>query len=208
MTDENNSKTEENNEDVYVLEDTGESLEDFAENGLEPSAGAPAASSQEVTQLRDENTKLRDQALRARADFDNFRKRSEREKADYYKYALAGLVQNLLPVVDNFQRALEADASNVEDFRKGVEMIAKQMSDVLQKIGVTEVDADGTFDPTVHEAVMREETSDVPSHTILAVLQKGYRLNDRLLRPALVKVAVGGPEPARAAAAENAESQD
>lgn len=211
MTDNNNDQTQ--SDDVYVLEDTGETLEDFSEKGLEQSSTATAGSeqvgtSEELAQLREENAKLRDQALRARADFDNFRKRAEREKSDYYKYALAGMVQNLLPVVDNFQRALEAPATNVEDFRTGVEMIAKQLSDVLQKIGVTEVDAEGMFDPTFHEAVMREETADVPSQTILAVLQKGYRLNDRLIRPALVKVAVGGPEAVRAtSSADDSESQ-
>jgi molecular chaperone GrpE len=213
VTDENNVK-ENDADDVYVLEDTGETLEDFSESGLAPaedekSQGASAsASSEEVQKLRDENLKLRDQALRARADFDNFRKRAEREKTDYFKYALGGVVQNLLPVVDNFQRALDADTSNIDDFRTGIEMIAKQLADVLQKAGVTEVEATGTFNPMFHEAVMREETTDVPSHTILSVLQKGYRLNDRLLRPALVKVAVGGPESKQAPEEAEPESQD
>lgn len=182
-------------DEVYVIEDTGESLEDFDDGA---SRKDPGPASAEVGQLREENQKLKDHYLRSRADFENFRKRAEKEKADFFKYALAGTLRDLLPVLDNFERALTADTSVSDDFRKGIELIYRQLLETLQKSGMTEIAAENAiFDPTLHEAVMREERSDVPSHTVLQVLQKGYMLHDRLLRPAMVKVAVGGPEPAQ-----------
>ena len=184
--------TDAENDDVYVLEDTGESLEDYSAASESPSGGDSAESSR----LRDEVKTLKDQLLRSRADFDNFRKRTEREKSDYFKYAMSGIMREIVPVLDNFERALAADTGVSDDFRKGVELIYKQLLETLQKAGMVEVSAENQlFDPTMHEAVMREERDDVPSHTVLQVLQKGYLLHDRLIRPAMVKVAVGGPEP-------------
>lgn len=185
--------------DVYELEDTGDDLDEVlaaavAAEGGEGSTGISAVDSAEMSRLQDENASLRDQVLRSRADFDNFRKRIEREKTDYFRYALSGLLQELLAVVDNFERALAAAPSPEDDFHRGIEMIHKQLTEVLQKAGLREVEESERFDPTVHEAVMREERSDVPSNTILQTFQKGYFLHDRLLRPAMVKVAVGGRE--------------
>ncbi|HXG59681.1 MAG TPA: nucleotide exchange factor GrpE, partial [Thermoanaerobaculia bacterium] len=154
---------------------------------------APAAAPADPA-LAEENRDLRDRYLRTLADFDNYRKRSEREKADFYRYALADTLRELLPVLDNFDRALD-HAEEGDEFHKGVLLIYKQLLDVLQKHGVRPISESGVrFDPRIHEAVVREEDPSVPSHTVVAVLQKGYFLNDRLLRPALVKVAVGGPE--------------
>ena len=128
------------------------------------------------------------------ADFDNFRKRSDRERADFARYANANVLREILPVLDNFDRALE-HAEEGDDFHKGVLMIYKQLFDVLEKNGLKVIDETGVhFDPNLHEGVIREEDPSVPSHTVTAVLQKGYFLHDRLLRPAMVKVAVGGPE--------------
>jgi molecular chaperone GrpE len=186
------------NDDVYVIDDTGESLEEYSaeiSTPDDPSSATQASGEPAVPEeVHRENQTLKDQLLRSRADFDNFRKRVEKEKADYFKHALNNAVRELLPVLDNFERALAHETADSE-FKTGVEMIYKQMSDAMQKLGVREVASENAmFDPTVHEAVMREETETVPSHTVLQVLQKGYTLNDRLLRPALVKVAVGGPE--------------
>lgn len=192
-------------DDVYELEDTGEDLnevlaqavaaEEQQESGLEPHESAEELRRlrEENAALREETDSLRDQALRARADFDNFRRRSERDKTDHFRYALGGILQELLAVVDNFERALAAEGGG-DEFRTGVEMIHKQLVEVLQKAGLREVESAEKFDPTMHEAVMREEREDVPANTILQTLQKGYFLHDRLLRPAMVKVAVGGPE--------------
>jgi molecular chaperone GrpE len=128
------------------------------------------------------------------ADYENFRKRAEREKQDFFRYALAGTMKDLLPVLDNFERALEHSEED-DDFHKGVSLIYKQLAESLQKAGLRAItESNVRFDPNIHEAVVREENSSVPSHTVVDVLQKGYFLNDRLLRPALVKVAVGGPE--------------
>jgi molecular chaperone GrpE len=135
--------------------------------------------------------RVQEALLRKSADFDNLKRRSEKEKQDYYKFALAEVFHDLLGVLDNFERALahRGDASN-EDFQTGIDMIARQLGETLKKYGVVEVPAvDLLFDPNVHEAVVREETESVAPGMVIGVLQKGYLLNDRLLRPARVKVA-------------------
>jgi len=184
-------------DDSYVLEDRGESIEDI-EHEMELAAQeaaegkkdqAPTAESVDQ-ELRD----VRDRYLRTLADFENYRKRADREKADFFKYALAATIKDLLPVLDNFDRALE-HAEEGDEFHKGVLLICKQLFDVLQRHGVKPIDESGVhFDPNIHEAVVTEEDPSLPAHTVVAILQKGYYLHDRLLRPALVKVAVGGPE--------------
>ena len=189
-------------DDAYVIEDTDGSVEELelemqraaAEAVSDAPPAAPAGASGEALQL--ENQQLRDRVLRTMADFDNFRKRSDREKTDFFKYALGTIMKDLLPVLDNFDRALE-HAEEGDEFHKGVLLIYKQLWDQLQKHGLTVISESGVrFDPNIHEAVVREEDASVPSHTVVAVLQKGYFLQDRLLRPAMVKVAVGGPESA------------
>ncbi len=135
--------------------------------------------------------RLREALLRKSADFDNLKKRTEKDKADYFKFALADAFHDLLAVLDNFERALahRGDASS-DDFQAGIDMIARQLWDTLKRYGLVEVPALGAaFDPNVHEAVMREETEGAAPGTVLEVYQKGYTLNDRLLRPARVKVA-------------------
>lgn len=151
----------------------------------------------------EEAGRLREALLRKAADFENLRKRMERDKADYVRYALTETMRDLVGVLDNFERALaHASSASEETFRPGVEMIARQLSEVLRKYGVTEIQALGTpFDPQFHEAMMRGEASDVPPGTVIEVFQKGYILNERLLRPTLVKVsaiAAGPAEEARA----------
>jgi molecular chaperone GrpE len=187
-------------DDRYVLEDDGATVEDI-EHEMEMTAqeaadtSAPAGgTSPRAPQAAADNTDWRDRYLRAVADFDNFRKRSEREKQDFFKYALADTVRDLLPILDNFDRALE-HAEEGDEFHRGVSMIYKQLFDVLKKHGLRVIDeANVRFDPNIHEGVVRVEDPSVPSHTVVEVLQKGYFLHDRLLRPAMVKVAVGGPE--------------
>ena len=189
-------KPQDADDDAYVIEDTGESIEDL-EREMEAAAQEAVAATEERSDdagLTDEAAKFRDRYMRTLADFENFRKRSEREKAEFYKYAMAEVLKDLLPVLDNFDRALD-HAEEGDDFHKGVLLIYKQLFNVLQKHGVRTIEESGVkFDPNFHEAVVREEDPSVPSHTVTAVLQKGYFLHDRLLRPAMVKVAVGGPE--------------
>lgn len=189
-----NDKNEHNGgaiDDAYVIEDTGESVADIEHEmevaAQEAVAGVPPAAAPQEDDFRD-------RYLRTLADFENFRKRSEREKDDFKRYALVGVIRDLLPVIDNFERALE-HAEEDDEFHKGVALIYKQLFDVLQRNGLKPIGESGVrFDPNIHEAVVREEDPSVPSHTVVAVLQKGYFLYDRLLRPALVKVAVGGSE--------------
>lgn len=186
-------------DDSYVIEDTGdtiEQIEDEMERAAQEAAGnaAPAAGAAAGDDVRAENQQLKDRYLRTLADFDNFRKRSDREKNDFFRFAMANMMRELLPVLDNFDRALD-HAESGDEFHKGVLLIYKQLYDVLEKNGLKPIaEANVHFDPNVHEAVIREEDPSVPNHTVVAVLQKGYFLNDRLLRPAMVKVAVGGSE--------------
>ena len=183
---------DEADDDRYVIEDIPDSVEDI-EHEMEVAAqeAAEGSAPQTATQAADE---FRDRYLRTLADFENFRKRSEREKADFQRYALVGMVRDLLPVLDNFDRGLE-HAEEGDEFHKGMALIYKQLFDVLQRHGLKPVTESGVrFDPNIHEGVVRVEDPSVPSHTVVAVLQKGYFLHDRLIRPAMVKVAVGGPE--------------
>ncbi|MEO6260115.1 MAG: nucleotide exchange factor GrpE [Thermoanaerobaculia bacterium] len=185
-------------DDAYVIEDTGETVADI-EQEMELAAQQAAGTTESAPvpgseALETEVRTLRDRYMRTLADFENFRKRSEREKTDFFRYALAGTIKDLLPVLDNFDRALE-HAADGDEFHKGVSLIYKQLFDMLQKHGLKPIEESGVrFDPNLHEAVVREEDPSVPSQTVVAILQKGYFLDDRLLRPALVKVAVGGPE--------------
>lgn len=192
--DDNAPKGGNSDDDAYVIEDTGASVEDI-EHEMELAAQEAAAKSDPAPATGDDEVRrLNDRYLRTLADFENFRKRSEREKSDFYRYAAAGILKDILPVFDNFDRAL-AHAEEGDDFHKGVALIYKQMFDALQKHGLRTIDETGVrFDPNIHEAVIREDNPSVPSHTVTDILQKGYFLHDRLLRPALVKVAVGGPE--------------
>jgi molecular chaperone GrpE len=146
---------------------------------------------QVIAKLQTELDHVRDVYLRKLAEFDNFRKRVDRERDDLRQAALEDFVRELLPVVDNFDRALQhADADNGA-FHQGVEMIAKQLHDTLERKGVSEIDPLGeSFDPLVHEAVQRIEGGDHPPGTIVNVMLKGYTLGDRLIRPAMVGVAV------------------
>src|SRR5437868_14672491 len=195
MPEQNNGSDD---DDRYVLEDDGSSVADI-EHEMELAAkeavdSKPVDADQTPSALRVENEELRDRYMRTLADYENYRKRADREKQDFFKYAMAGVLKDLLTVLDNFDRALE-HAEEGDDFHKGVSLIYKQLFDGLRRHGLRIVDeANVRFDPNIHEAVITEEDPNEPSHTVVAVLQKGYFLHDRLLRPAMVKVAVGGPE--------------
>jgi molecular chaperone GrpE len=168
-----------------------------------PAGGGPAGSAEETAKLRQEIAELRDRSVRTLADFDNYRKRAERERQEMKKYALIEPVRELLTVADNLDLALSAQGS-AEDLKRGVEMIHRQMTELLRRFGAVEVPAVGQpFDPTLHEAVSREESRDVKVPTVVAELRRGYKMHDRLVRPSMVKVAV----PAEAAAASSEGSQ-
>ena len=198
-TDRPDNSDQEVSDDAYVIEDTGESLSDFqappTEEGSSSAGGKASSDPSVVDALRQENQKIRDQYLRSLADFENFRKRAEREKSDFHRYANMQIMKELLVVLDNFERAFSHVPDAEGEFAKGIELIYKQLGDALQKNGLRAIGEAGVpFDPNIHEGVMREEDPSVPSHTVIEVLQKGYFLHDRLVRPAMVRVAVGGPD--------------
>jgi molecular chaperone GrpE len=151
-----------------------------------------------VAAAQKERDAYKEQFLRAVADFDNYRKRIERERRELSEYAAADVLLDLLPIIDNFERALSAFAQSAtadrqadsEAFRRGVELIHKQMLDLLRKRGVTRIDALGAdFDPNIHQAVIHEPSEEHREGEVMEELQRGYKLGDRLLRPAMVKVA-------------------
>jgi molecular chaperone GrpE len=151
---------------------------------------APAVSESDSERLRREADELRDRLMRTLADFDNLRKRTERERHEIRRFALFDAMREFLAVVDNLERAVAAGGSR-DDVRAGVEMILRQMQELLTRHGVTAVEALGRpFDPTLHEAVAREEGAAVAEPTVVDELQRGYRMHDRLLRPAMVRVAM------------------
>ncbi|MGB9179990.1 MAG: nucleotide exchange factor GrpE [Pyrinomonadaceae bacterium] len=151
----------------------------------------------ELRRLETERAELVDQLARRQADFENYRKRVERERTETYNRMVGDVVSKLLPVLDNLRRALDTEAilqaSESEEFRhflQGVELIYKQLTDVLQGLGLEPVPSVGElFDPHVHEAVMTEQTEDYEPDTVMQEIVRGYRLGDKLLRPAIVKVA-------------------
>jgi len=152
---------------------------------------------EELTSLRSqlEEQKARaddfyNRLARVQADYENFRRRTRQEKEEFYKYASEQLIVALLPVLDNFGRALAAESQSIENFKPGVEMIYRQLQDVLQTEGLAPVPAVGEqFDPAKHEAVMQEESGEYPDNAIIEEFQRGYYLKDKVIRPAMVKVA-------------------
>jgi molecular chaperone GrpE len=130
-----------------------------------------------------------DRLVRLQADYDNFRRRTRQEKEEFYKYASEKLINTLLPVLDNFELALSAEGDSIENIKSGVQMIYKQLLDVLATEGVTPIPAVGEqFDPLKHEAVLRAESDEHPDNTIVQELRRGYFLKDKVIRPSMVKV--------------------
>ena len=147
-----------------------------------------------LSQLQSDLERFRDLALRSQADFDNFRKRSAREKEDAIKYANASLLERLIPILDSFELGLTAARADVANspILAGMEMVAKQISDFLTDSGVQAIDATGQkFDPNLHEALAHEESGEVAEGKVIRQMRKGYKLKDRLLRPANVIVSKG-----------------
>jgi molecular chaperone GrpE len=155
----------------------------------ESSSGTAAPSGAEFEKLKAERDSLYDRLARAQAEFDNARRRAAKEQQDFRDFAVVDAIKTLLPVIDSFERALQAK-SDSGDFRSGVELIYKQLQDALAKLGVRPVPAKGEpFDPRYHEAIEMVDTSAAPDHEVIEELQRGYKIKDRLLRPAMVKVA-------------------
>jgi molecular chaperone GrpE len=154
-----------------------------------PNTAAPESSP--VADLERERDDYKDRWLRKSAEFDNYRRRIDRERREQADQAILDLLQDLLSVVDDFDRALTVDAGEGGTaYRKGVELIHGKLHDLLRRYGVKPIDALGAdFDPNVHQAVMHEESPEHREGEVIGELRKGYTINDRLLRPAMVKVA-------------------
>jgi molecular chaperone GrpE len=171
-----------------------------AENDEEPpaQAGASAAAQRpgaseletELEKARQQSAAYLDRAARIQAEFDNYRKRAAREAQDFREYALADALRGLLPILDSLDRALKTNAASLEEYRSGIELIDKQFHDALAKLGVEPVPAQGeSFDPNLHQAVQMVDTDEAEDNHVIDELQRGYKLKDRLLRPAMVRVA-------------------
>ena len=176
--------------------------EPISEPNLDSSTELPASTAEESSakaeatvtraefeQVRAERDRLVDRLARMQAEFENARKRAERERAEFRDFATGNVVEQFLPVLDHFELALKASGS-VEQLRSGVELIVKQMGEVLRQLQVTPIAAVGeVFDPRVHEALGTVEREDIPDQHVAEEIRRGYRFRDRLLRPAMVRVA-------------------
>lgn len=166
-----------------------------AEDVMEPHAEtdtpeAGAALRVERDTLKAEREELKELLLRRQAEFDNFRKRTERERSEYLQYASMEAVREMLPVLDDFERALKAESGSAE-YAKGVEMIYGRMFEGMKKLGLEPIESVGQpFDPHLHQAIERVETPAAADNTVLGEFQRGYHFKGKLLRPSMVKVAV------------------
>jgi molecular chaperone GrpE len=152
--------------------------------------GQLAAVTAERDQLAAEKADLLDRLRRALADFDNARKRFEQQRSDFVQFAAMDLIKEILPVLDDFERALKVETSD-ENYAKGVNLIHQRLYETLKRMGVEPIEATGKrFDPNHHQAVERIQTEDVADQTVLSEFQRGYNFKGKLLRPAMVRVAV------------------
>ena len=180
---ENTENTEETNSETDAEENAEAVNESTSENTVV---------SEEVNPLQEKYDTLNNQYIRLAADFDNFRKRNEQEREALLKYGAESTLKKMLEVLDNFERGLKAieTVDDCEKIKECYNLAYKNFTDVLTKAGLETIKAEGeVFDPNFHEAVMQTPSNDVPEHTIIAELQKGYKLGDKVLRPTLVNVA-------------------
>lgn len=175
-------------EDTEVKVDTEAEVKAEAEAQTE-GAEEKADNNGEVEALKAKAAETEDKILRLRADFENFRRRTRQEKEELGNSVEAEFVKNLLPLIDNFERAMAADTTDVETFKKGMIMIQKQLMDALKNKGLEPIETkDAKFDPNFHQAVMRVENPDLEDDTIAMEMQKGYMVKGKVIRPAMVQV--------------------
>ena len=169
-------------------EETAETNESAEEQECEDEMKMFRNRKAELKELKEENEGLKDKLLRTVAEYDNFRKRTIKEKENIYNEACADVLKEMLPVLDNLERAVAVDGS-VEDLKKGIEMTINQFLGALNKLGVEEIAADGEFDPNFHNAVMHVQDENLQANQVAEVFQKGYKKGDKVLRYSMVKVA-------------------
>ena len=188
--------SEDKKKQIPIEEGADEAEEVKAEEAEEKAEGEAAeeAEKEEKENKAEEEAKKAEEAeseryMRLMAEFQNFKKRAAREKSDIHAYANEKIVGELLPVLDNFERALDAEGGDLEAYAKGMQLIFEQLKTALENAGLEEINAmDETFDPNVHNAVMTDNLEDKEDGTITKVLQKGYKLKDKVIRPSMVAV--------------------
>lgn len=191
-----NSKEVETEKDINLEDVTSDQVEeindhDEVEDSKESEETPLSEEAQKIHELNKQLEEVTDRLYRTQADFDNFRRRTREEREAAAKYKSQSLVEELLPILDNFERALqfEADNDQVKTLLQGMEMVYRQLVTALSNEGVKEIEAQGaTFDPHLHQAIMQAESAEHEPNEVIEVLQKGYQLKDRVIRPALVKV--------------------
>ena len=189
-------KDEQKLEEMQQKIDEVEAAQEDAAEGCEEEAPEEAASEEEIEALKGQVEKLtgdlqekKDRLLRLQADFDNFRRRSAKEREEISAVVTQNFCKDMLPLLDNFERAMAAETKDVEAFQKGVEMIFTQFQEVLKKNGLEQIEAVGQkFDPNFHQAVMRVEDPEREDDTVAQELQKGYMVKGRVIRPSMVQV--------------------
>ena len=183
-------KEEQKLSEEQTEESTAESKQDEKKEKKDSKKTEKNTAESETEKLQKELAASKEAHIRTLAEYDNYRKRSTKEKQAAYGDAKADCIKELLPMMDNFERAIAAEATDVEGFKKGVEMIFKNFGDVLSKLGVEAFGEKGEkFDPNIHNGVMHIEDEELPENSVAEVFSKGYKLGDRILRPAMVKVA-------------------
>ena len=187
MANKSSKKTEKEIEEIRqeeMEEQTNPAEETETEDVEEPSQEVS-----ELEQVKEELVEMKENYLRQVAEFDNFRKRTAKEKEETYSFALSKCITEFLPVLDNFERALACETAD-ENYKKGVEMIYTQLEEMLKKFGVSEIEAEGKeFDPNLHNAVSQKEDDSFGENTVCHVFQKGYLLGEKVIRHAMVVVA-------------------
>lgn len=164
--------------------------EDEGTSATEPQSAQPTKAEAELENLKAEKATYLDRLARLQAEFDNYRKRAVKEQQDFRDYALADALKQVLPILDSLDRALKTENASTDDFRSGIDLIDRQFHDVLSRLGVEPIQAAGQpFDPNQHQAIQMVDTDEVADNHVVDELQRGYRIKDRLLRPAMVRVA-------------------
>ena len=184
-----------------ALEDASESVDEAeSESEAAPSAEKFARMKEELDSAKTKNAEFEersDRMLRTIADYENSKKRAEREKAEFFKYAVEGVIKDLILVVDSIERGIESakESRDFDSLNEGIQLIHKQLGELLKKRDVTVIKAQGEpFDPNLHEAVMHIESEDVEENAVIEEFQRGYLLHDRVIRPSMVSVSKGKPQ--------------
>ncbi|MGM9933722.1 nucleotide exchange factor GrpE [uncultured Clostridium sp.] len=193
MNEEMNTEAVENEETIE--KETVVNDESNKEENVDASEGSENTEEDELDMIKKQNKKLqeeldatKDSLLRLRAEYDNYRKRTAKEKEGIYSDAYVDVIKEILPIIDNLERAIAADGS-LEDLKKGVEMTMKGCQDAFNKLGIEEIDATGEFDPNFHNAVMHVEDENLDKNVVAEVFQKGYKKDSKIIRHTMVKVA-------------------